>query len=202
MIFFTRDGRARMSSRSSISSLSASVSCVRFKMYSRLMLRSLISATYSACTSSMPKPIIRFGTTSASASVSRMIWIALSMSSRMRFKPLSRCSFSLRLFSTKNTRRLTLSVRHAHHSSSSSRTPMTFGIPAMSTLKLQDMVSSSVVDLKSFCISLSGSTPRFKSMVSLRPERSVSSRMSAISLILPALMSSATLSMIASVVVV
>ena len=150
----------------------------------------------------MPKPIIRFGTTSASDSVSRMMRMALSMSSRMRRRPLSRCSFSFRLPSTKNTRRRTLSVRQAHHSSSNSRTPITRGIPAMSTLKLQDMVSSSVVERKSFCISLSGSTPRFKSIVSFRPERSVSSRISAISRILPDLISSATLSITASVVVV
>ena len=93
-------------------------------------------------------------------------------------------------------------MRQAHHSSSSSRTPITRGIPAMSTLKLQDMVSCSVVDFISFCMSLSGSVPRLRSMVSLRPLRSVSSRISVISLTLPALISSATLSMMASVVVV
>ena len=72
----------------------------------------------------------------------------------------------------------------------------------MSTLKLHEAVSCSVVERNSFCMSLSGSVPRFKSIVSLRPERSVSSRISEISLTLPALMSSATLSMIASLVVV
>ena len=46
-----------------------------------------------------------------------------------------------------------------------------------------------------------GRPPRLRSMVSLRPLRSVSSRMSAISLTLPDLMSSATLSMMASTVV-
>ena len=42
----------------------------------------------------MPKPMIRLGTTSASSSVSRMMRMALSMSSRMRPRPLRRCSFS------------------------------------------------------------------------------------------------------------
>ena len=50
----------------------ASVSSVRFKMYSRLICRSFISATYSACASSIPKPTIRLGTTSLSSSVSRI----------------------------------------------------------------------------------------------------------------------------------
>ena len=54
----------------------------------------------------------------------------------------------------------------------------------------------------SLVISLSGSTPRFKSMVSFRPLRSVSSRISEISRIFSALISSATLSMMASEVVV
>ena len=49
------------------------------------------AATYSACTSSMPKPIIRFGTTSVSSAVLRTISMALSMSSRIAFRPLSRC---------------------------------------------------------------------------------------------------------------
>ena len=202
MILRMRDGRASVSSKSSISASRDAVSSTRFRIYSRLMLRSLISATYSAWIWSMPKPIIRFGTTSASFSVSRMILMALSMSSRIFLRPFKRCSLSCRFLSMKYTRRLTLSVRHAHHSSKSSRTPITRGMPPIRTLKLHDAVSCSVVALKSFCISLSGSAPRFKSIVSLRPERSVSSRMSEISLTLPALMSSATLSMMASVVVV
>ena len=78
---------------------------------------------------------------------------------------------------------------------------MTRGIPAMRMLKLQDWLSSRGVDLNSLAISLSGSVPRFRSMVSFRPDRSVSSRMSAISLIFPAFTSSVTLSMMASVVV-
>ena len=75
-------------------------------------------------------------------------------------------------------------MRKAVHSSSSSRTPRTLGAPAMRTLKLQAKLSSKVVSLKSFCISFSGSVPRFKSMVIFKPSRSVSSRMSAISLTL------------------
>ena len=175
---------------------------MRLRMYSLLILRSLISATYSAWIWSMPKPIIRLGTTSASDSVSRMMRMALSMSSRMRLRPLSRCSFSAFLRFWKKTRRRTHSVRHAVHSSMISRTPSTRGIPAMRMLKLQAKLSSSGVERKSFCMSLSGSTPRLRSMVSFKPDRSVSSRISAISRIFPALISSETLSMMASVVVV
>ena len=189
-------------SSSAISAASASTSCVRRRMYSLLMLRSLISATNSACTSSMPKPIIRFGTTSASDSVSRMMRMALSMSSRIWRRPSSRWSFSLFLRFWKNRRRRTHSVRQAVHSSMISRTPITRGMPAMRMLKLQAKLSCSGVERKSFCMSLSGSTPRLRSIVSFRPDRSVSSRMSEISRILPALMSSETLSMMASVVVV
>ena len=72
----------------------------------------------------------------------------------------------------------------------------------MRTLKLQEKLSSRGVMRNSFCISLSGSTPRFRSMVSLRPERSVSSRMSEISRTFPAFTSSTVLSMMASTVVV
>ena len=92
-------------------------------------------------------------------------------------------------------------MRQAVHSSRISRTPITRGMPAMRMLKLQDWESMSGVARNSLAMSLSGSVPRLRSMVSFRPERSVSSRMSAISLILPALMSSATLSIMASEVV-
>ena len=120
------------------------------------------------------------------------------MSSKMRLRPCKRCSFSCFLCSTKYTRLRTHSVRQASHSSSSAFTPSTRGIPAMRMLKLQLTVSCRGVRRKSFCMSLSGSTPRFKSMASFRPERSVSSRMSLISLIFPAFISSDTLSKIAS----
>ena len=123
------------------------------------------------------------------------------MSSRMRLRPLSRCSFSCFFFREKYVRRRTQSLRQAVHSSRISRTPITRGIPAMRMLKLQDWLSIRGVDLNSLAISLSGSVPRFRSIVSFRPDRSVSSRMSAISRILPDLMSSATLSMMASTVV-
>ena len=95
----------------------------------------------------MPKPIIRLGTTSASFSVSRMILMALSMSSRMRLRPLRRWSLSFFFPRVKYTRRRTHPVRQAHHSSSSSRTPRTLGVPAIRTLKLQEMESWRVVDL-------------------------------------------------------
>ena len=149
----------------------------------------------------MPKPIIRLGITSASSSVSRMMAMALSMSSRMRFRPSSRCSLSFLRFSTKYTRRRTHSVRQAVHSFRISPTPMTRGIPAMRMLKLQLTVSCRGVRRNSLVISFSGSAPRLRSMASFRPDRSVSSRMSLISLIFPALMSSATLSRMASTVV-
>ena len=68
-------------------------------------------------------------------------------------------------------------------------------------MKLQLRLSWRVVVLKSLAMSLSGSTPRFRSMVSFRPERSVSSRISLTSRSLPPLMSSAALSRMASVVV-
>ncbi len=79
---------------------------------------------------------------------------------------------------------------------------MTRGWPDTRMLKLQLKLSSSGVVLNSFAISLSASTPRLRSSVSFRPFRSVSSRISLISLILPALTSSAILSMMASTVVV
>ena len=86
--------------RSAISFSSSSVSWVRLRIYSLLMFRSLISATYSAWTWSMPKPIIRLGMTSASSSVSRMIWMARSMSRRIFFRPWRRWSFSFRRWRT------------------------------------------------------------------------------------------------------
>ena len=69
-------------------------------------------------------------------------------------------------------------------------------------LKLQLKLSSSGVVLNNFAISLSASTPRLRSSVSFRPFRSVSSRISLISLTLLVLTSSAILSMMASTVVV
>ena len=185
-----------------ISFSSASVSCVRFRIYSLLMLRRRISAINSAWILSMPKPSIRFGITFASSSVSRMILIALSISSRILRRPSSRCSLSFFLLRSKNTRRRTHSVRHAVHSSSSSATPSTRGMPAISTLKLQEKLSCRVVIFISLASSFSGSVPRLRSMAIFRPERSVSSRTSAISRTLPFLTSSAILSMIASMVVV
>ncbi len=71
----------------------------------------------------------------------------------------------------------------------------------MRMLKLQLWLSIRGVSLNSLAISFSGSVPRFKSMVSFRPDRSVSSRMSAISFSLPVLSSSDTLSRMASLVV-
>ena len=79
---------------------------------------------------------------------------------------------------------------------------MTRGWPDSRMLKLQLKLSSSGVVLNNFAISLSASTPRLRSSVSFRPFRSVSSRISLISLTLPVLTSSAILSMMASTVVV
>src|SRR5699024_5135623 len=61
------------------------------------------------------------------------------------------------------------SVLQAVHSCRISPTPMTLGIPATRMLKLQGKESCKGVMRKSFAISFSGSTPRFKSMVSFRP---------------------------------
>ena len=201
MILRMRLGSFTVAWRSAISPSSASTSWVRLRIYSLLMLRRRMSATYSAWIWSMPNPIIRLGTTSASSSVSRMMAMARSISSRMRRRPFSRCSLSSFFFISWYTLRRTQSIRQAVHSSRISRTPITRGMPAMRILKLQDWESMSGVARNSLAISLSGSVPRLRSMVSFRPERSVSSRMSAISLILPALMSSATLSIMASEVV-
>ena len=145
---------------------------------------------------------MRFGTTSLSRSVLRMMAMALSMSSSIFARPFSRCSFSRFLARSKCIRLFTHSVRQATHSPRISPTPITFGVPAMSILKLQAKESISGVSLKSLAMSFSGSAPRFRSMASLRPPRSVSSRMSFISLTLPALTSSATLSMMLSTVAV
>ena len=191
-----------VSSSSAIACSSSSISDVRLRIYSLFILRSLISATYSAWILSMPKPIIRFGMTSLSSSVLRMISMALSMSRRIISRPLRRCSLSFFLVRSKYTRRRTHSILHAVHSPRISFTPMTLGFPATRILKLHGKLSISGVSLNSFCMSFSGSVPRLRSMASLRPLRSVSSRMSFISLILPAFISSATLSTIASEVVV
>ena len=88
------------------------------------------------------------------------------------------------------------------HSPNISRTPITRGMPEMRILKLHGKLSSSGVMRNSFCITLSASCPRLRSMVSLRPLRSVSSRMSLISFTRPDFTSSAILSIMASIVVV
>ena len=198
----TRRLLSSVASRSAMSLSRVSVSLMRLRMYSRFMFLSFISATYSACTLSMPKPSIRLGTTSLSRSVLRIIAIALSMSSRILPRPFSRCSFSRLRLRSKYMRRLTHSVRHDVHSPSISPTPMTRGVPSMRMLKLQANESMSGVALNSLAMSLSGSAPRLRSMASLRPPRTVSSRMSFISFALPALTSSATLSMMLSTVAV
>ena len=127
--------------------------------------------------------------------------MARSISRRIRRRPFNRCSFSFFLFIEKYTRLRTEFIRQAVHSSKISRTPITRGIPAIRILKLQDWLSIKGVNRNSLAISFSGSVPRFRSMVSFRPDRSVSSRMSATSFSFPAFSSSVTLSIIASEVV-
>ena len=61
----------------------------------------------------------------------------LSISSRIRCRPLSKWSFSRFFWSWKKTLRRTHSLRQAVHSSRISRTPSTRGIPAIRMLKLQ-----------------------------------------------------------------
>ena len=202
MICFFFFSLERTSSNSAISFSSASISSMRFKIYSRFKWRSLISATYSACVSSMPKPIIKFGTTSDSFSVSRTILIALSISSSILERPFKRCSCFLFLARLKFTRLVIQFSLNRIHSFKSSLTPRTPGLPSIRTLKLQENVSSSGVSLYSRCISLSGSVPLFRSIVIFRPFRSVSSRISDISFTLLAFANSTILSMTASEVVV
>ena len=150
----------------------------------------------------MPKPDIRFGTTFASSAVSRTIFTALSISSKIACKPLSKCNLSCFFFKSKCVLRRTHSTRKATHSSRSSLIPITFGIPATKTLKLQEKVSSSVVILNRRCINLSGSTPRFKSIVIFKPSKPVSSLMSEISFNFPCFTKSTTFSTMTSMVVV
>ena len=107
---------ASVSLSSAISASSRSISFVRFKIYSSLMLRSFSSATNSAWTSSIPKPFIKLGTTSLSSFVLRIMAIALSISSRIASRPCRRCSRSVFLFRSKFMRRRVDSMRHATHS--------------------------------------------------------------------------------------
>ena len=90
----------------------------------------------------------------------------------------------------------------AIHSVMISLTPITFGVSAIKTLKLQEKVSSRGVKRKSFLIRLSGFEPRLRSIVIFSPSRPVSSLTSEISLILPSLTSAAIFSIITSLVVV
>ena len=137
MSFLTSLSSPKIRFNSSRSSISFSISAVRFKIYSRFRLRSFISATYSACILSIPKPSIRFGTTSASSSVWRIIEIALSISSKIFLRPVKRCSLSLFLSMSYFMPFLTHSIRNFIHSRSMSRTPRTIGRVFISTLKLQ-----------------------------------------------------------------
>ena len=150
----------------------------------------------------MPKPIIRFGTTSASSSVSRIIFIALSISSSIFLRPVSRWSFSFFLASSNFVFLFTQVILKSVHCSSISATPITFGIPPTRMLKLQEKTSCKGVILNSFFITASLSCPRFKSIVILRPDKSDSSRTSEISFSLPSFTCSTILSIIASIVVV
>ncbi len=188
--------------KSEISFSSCSVSFVLFIIYSRLKWRSLISATYSACALSMPKPIIRLGTTSASSSVLRTMATALSMSSSMALSPLSRWSFSSFLSDSNCVLLRTQPARKSVHAANMPLMPSTFGTPFMSILKLHEKLSSSGVSLKRRHISFSGSLPLLRSMVIFRPSSPVSSRTSDISRILPCFARSIIFSTIASTVVV
>ena len=201
-MFFILRGLSRISSMSAMSLFKSLISSSLLSIYSLFIWRSLISATYSACTSSMPKPIIKLGTTSDSSAVSRIIFIALSISKSIFCKPKSKCSFSRFFPKSKAILRFMQLVLKSVHSLSISRTPITLGVPSISTLKLQAKESCKGVSLNSFCIRASGSTRFFKSKASFKPERSVSSLKSDISFILPNLTKSTIRSIIASTVVV
>ena len=147
-----RAGRLRISSRSAIASSSSSISSVRFKIYSRFRWRSLISATYSACTSSMPKPIIRLGTTSVSSAVLRTISMALSMSSRIAFRPLQQVqALFLALQIVVGAAAHALGAEGDPLAQNARARPAPCGWPAISTLKLQAKLSSSGVALNRRC---------------------------------------------------
>ena len=171
-----RSGLERVSSISEISSLSLSTSEILFKIYSLFRWRSLISATYSAWISSSSKPFIKFAITSDSFAVSLIMAIALSMSSKIFFKPNRRCNFSFFLFRSKEILRFTHSWRNAVHSSRISRIPMTLGVLPIKMLKLQPKLSCKGVSRKSFCMSFSGSVLRFTSIAKRKPLTSISSR--------------------------
>ena len=127
MTFLMFSSLERISSSSAISPSSLAMSLVRLRMYSSLMLRSLSSATNSAWVSSMSKPFIRLGTTSASSLVPRMMAMALSMSSRIASRPCSRCRRSDFLPRSKLMRRRVDAIRHLTHSCRIWRTPITRG---------------------------------------------------------------------------
>ena len=141
IICFILLGVSRISFKSLIASSSFSMSWSLFKMYSLFKCRNLISATYSAWILSILKPIIRFGTTSASSSVFLIIFIALSISSKIFSRPRSRWSLSEALFRSNAVLRLMQFVLNAIHSLRSSATPRTLGYPLMRTLKLHEKVS-------------------------------------------------------------
>ena len=127
MTFLMFSSLERISSSSAISPSSLAMSLVRLRMYSSLMLRSLSSATNSAWVSSISKPRIRLGTTSASSLVPRMMAMALSMSSKIASRPCSRCRRSDFLPRSKLMRRRVDSIRHLTHSCRIWRTPITRG---------------------------------------------------------------------------
>ena len=197
-IFASLERRALRSAMSETRSL---ISCILLRMYSLFMLRSFISATNSACGSSISKPDIRLGTTIASTSVFRIIDIALSISRRIFESPCNKWSFVFFLSRSYFVRRFMQSIRKRTHSLSMPLIPNVCGLPSISRLKLQLKESQSGVSENSFVIIISGSAERFISIAILRPLRSVSSRMSVMSRILPDLTRSITLSIIVSILV-
>ena len=188
--------------RSAISSTSSLISCIRFNIYSLLIFLSFISATYSACFWSISKPEIRLGTTMASTSVLRIISIALSMSNSIFDRPCRRWSFALFLSISNFRRRFTQSIRKRIHSDNIPFIPSVFGLPSIRRLKLQLKESHKGVMLNNFAIIISASALFLISIAILRPFKSVSSRTSVISLILPLLTKDIILSIIDSIFVV
>ncbi len=103
---------------------------------------------------------------------------------------------------SKTVWRLIHCILKSIHASSIPFTPRTCGTPSIRTLKLQLKLSSSGVSLYSLFINVSGSAERLMSSVIFSPLRSVSSRTSVTSFIFPDFTKSATVSIIASAVVV
>lgn len=127
MTFLMLSSFERISSSSAISASSLAISLGAVEDVLLVDVAQLELGHELGLVSSMSKPRIRLGTTSASSLVPRMMAMALSISSRMASRPCSRCRRSDFLPKSKFTRRRVDWMRHATHSCRIWRTPMTRG---------------------------------------------------------------------------